>query len=67
MAGEYDVLVIGAGLAGMTAAMYAARYGLHTGLVEQMMGGAQIINLDLSVNKPTELGRLVDTQIQARL
>ncbi len=52
MAGEYDVLVIGAGLAGMTAAMYAARYGLRTGLVEQMMGGAQIINLEKIENFP---------------
>ena len=30
----------------MTAAMYASRYGLRTGLVERMMGGAQIINLE---------------------
>jgi thioredoxin reductase (NADPH) len=52
LAGEYDVLVIGGGLAGMTAAMYAARYGLHTGLVEQLMGGAQIINLERIENFP---------------
>lgn len=52
MAGEYDVLIIGGGLAGMTAAMYAARYGLHTGLVEQLMGGAQIINLERIENFP---------------
>jgi thioredoxin reductase (NADPH) len=52
LAGEYDVLIIGGGLAGMTAAMYAARYGLHTGLVEQLMGGAQIINLEKIENFP---------------
>ncbi len=52
MANEYDVLVVGAGLAGLTAGMYAARYGLHTGVVEQMMGGAQIINLEKIENFP---------------
>ena len=52
MANEYDVLVVGAGLAGLTAGMYAARYGLRTGVVEQMMGGAQIINLEKIENFP---------------
>jgi thioredoxin reductase (NADPH) len=32
--------------------MYAARYGLRTGLIEQMMGGAQIINLEKIENFP---------------
>ena len=32
--------------------MYAARYGLKTGLMEQMMGGAQIINLEKIENFP---------------
>ena len=52
MADEFDVLVIGGGLAGLTAGMYAARYGLHTGVMEQMMGGAQIINLEKIENFP---------------
>ena len=67
---DYDVLVIGAGLAGMTAAMYASRYGLRTGLVERMMGGAQIINLERIENYPgfpqgvagAELGPLIQEQ-----
>ena len=69
-ANNYDVLVIGAGLAGMTAAMYASRYGLRTGLVERMMGGAQIINLERIENYPgfpqgvagAELGPLIQEQ-----
>ena len=69
-ANDYDVLVIGAGLAGMTAAMYASRYGLRTGLVERMMGGAQIINLERIENYPgfpqgvagAELGPLIQEQ-----
>ena len=52
MANQYDVLIIGCGLAGMTAGMYAARYGLKTGLVERMMGGAQIINVEKIENFP---------------
>ena len=52
MANEYDVLIIGGGLAGLTAGIYAARYGLHTAIIEQMMGGAQIINLEKIENFP---------------
>jgi thioredoxin reductase (NADPH) len=52
LADEYDVVVIGAGLAGLTAGMYAARYGLRTAVVEQMMSGAQIINLEKIENFP---------------
>ena len=52
MANDYDVLVIGGGLAGLTAGMFTARYGLKTGLIEQMMGGAQIINIENIENFP---------------
>ena len=52
MANEYDLLVVGGGLAGLTAAIYGARYGLSTAVVEQMMGGAQIINLEKIENFP---------------
>jgi thioredoxin reductase (NADPH) len=52
LANEYDVLIVGGGLAGLTAGIYAARYGLHTGIIEQMMGGAQIINLEKIENFP---------------
>ena len=52
MPNDYDVLIIGGGLAGLTAGMCSARYGLRTGLIEQMMGGAQIINQDKIENFP---------------
>ena len=52
MPNDYDVLIIGGGLAGLTAGMFSARYGLNTGIVEQMMGGAQIINLEKIENFP---------------
>ena len=52
MAGAYDVLIVGGGWAGMTAGMYSARYGLATGIIERMMGGAQIINAERIENFP---------------
>ena len=52
MADNYDVLIAGGGLAGMTAGMYAARHGLRTGIVERMMGGASIINIEKIENFP---------------
>ena len=52
MAGDYDVLIIGGGLAGMTAGLYAARYGRKTAILERMMGGASIINVDRIDNYP---------------
>ena len=52
MANDYDVLIVGGGLAGLTAGMFSARYGLKTGLIEQMMGGAQIINIEKIENFP---------------
>jgi thioredoxin reductase (NADPH) len=49
---HYDVLIIGGGLAGMTAGIYAARFGLRTGLIERTVVGEQLINLERIENFP---------------
>ena len=70
MAADYDVLIVGGGLAGMTAGIYAARYGMRAAIIERMMGGAQIINIERIENYPgfpqgisgAELGPAVQEQ-----
>ncbi|HBU11413.1 MAG TPA: thioredoxin-disulfide reductase [Clostridiales bacterium] len=47
-----DVLIIGGGPAGMTAAIYAARAGLKTLLLESAFAGGQIVNTPIIENYP---------------
>ena len=49
---NYDVIIIGGGMAGLTAGIYSARHGLSTAIVEEIMAGAQIINLERIENFP---------------
>ena len=49
---EYDVAIIGGGAAGLTAGIYASRYGLRTVIIEKMMGGAQVMNTEHIENFP---------------
>ena len=43
----FDVLVIGGGPAGNTAAIYAARKGIHTGIVAERFGGQVMDTMDI--------------------
>lgn len=47
-----DVLIVGAGTAGLTAAVYAARAGKSVKLIEQYLQGGQIINASHVENFP---------------
>lgn len=49
---EYDLVIVGAGLAGLTAGMYGGRYGLSTAVVDQMGSGGQVINVEKIENFP---------------
>lgn len=70
---EYDLVVVGAGLAGLTAAMFGGRYGLSVAVVDQMGAGGQIINAEHIENFPGfpqgiagyDLGPLVQEQAEA--
>ena len=45
MADTCDVAIIGGGLAGLTAGLYTARYGLKTIVFEKLMPGGQVLNI----------------------
>jgi thioredoxin reductase (NADPH) len=70
---DFELIVIGAGVAGLTAAMFAGRYGLKVVVVEQLGAGGQIINAERIDNLPGfpdgiaghELGPLLHQQAEA--
>jgi len=49
---EYDIIIIGAGPAGLTAAVYAARAGQNILILESVVPGGQIISTDMIDNFP---------------
>src|SRR2546423_9392212 len=69
---EYDMLIVGGGLAGLTAALYGARIGLRTAVVEHMAPGGQVLNVEKIENFPGfpqgvagfDLGPLVQEQAE---
>ncbi len=48
----FDLIIIGAGAAGYTAAIYAARAGLSTVVIEKIAPGGQLINAEIIENYP---------------
>ena len=49
---KYDVVIIGAGPAGLSAAVYARRAGLSVAVLEQNIYGGQIVNTPEVENYP---------------
>jgi thioredoxin reductase (NADPH) len=70
---DFDLIVVGAGIAGATAAMFGGRLGLRVAVVEQLGPGGQIINATRIDNMPgfpqgiagIELGPLLHEQADA--
>jgi thioredoxin reductase (NADPH) len=70
---DYDLVVVGAGVAGLTAAMFAAPYGLKVVAVDRLGAGGQIINAERIENWPGfpqgvgghELGPMLHQQAEA--
>jgi len=67
---EWDVIIIGAGPAGLTAALYSARYGLKTLVISPDIGG-MLLEAELIENYPgferirgTELAKLFAEQVR---
>ncbi len=48
----YDVIIIGAGIAGLSAALYTARQGLKTLVISKDIGGGQLSLTDEVQNYP---------------
>jgi thioredoxin reductase (NADPH) len=73
VADEFDLLIVGGGLAGLTAGMCAARIGLRTMIVEHMAPGGQVLNVEKIENYPGypegiagfDLGPMVQEQAEA--
>lgn len=70
---DFDLVIVGAGVAGLTAAMVAARHGLKVAVVDQLGVGGQIANAERIENFPGlpqgiaghELGPLLHEQAEA--
>ena len=52
MDGTYDVIIIGAGPAGLTAGIYCAQAGLNVLTLEEMTVGGEILNIEKLENYP---------------
>jgi thioredoxin reductase (NADPH) len=70
---DFDLIVVGTGVAGLTAAMVAARHGLKVAVVDRTGAGGQIMNAERIENFPGfpqgiaghELGPLLHEQAEA--
>src|ERR1700728_629109 len=70
---DHDLIIVGAGVAGLTAAMVAGRHGLNVAVIASSSPGGQIVNAEWIENLPGilrpigghELGTLLFEQAEA--
>ena len=63
---KYDAVIIGAGPAGMTAAIYAARAGLSVGLIEAGAPGGQMVNT-LEIENYTGFEKITGPELSMKM
>ncbi|HAE34024.1 MAG TPA: thioredoxin-disulfide reductase, partial [Dehalococcoidia bacterium] len=49
---DKDIIIIGGGVAGLSAGIFASRLGLNTLLLERLMPGGQVINAEVIEDYP---------------
>ena len=64
-----DIAIIGAGVAGLTAGLYAARSGMKTVIFDDLGGGGQVLEIDNLENYPGVFpavngAQLIDTLVK---
>ena len=70
---ETELAIVGAGVAGLSAAIIAAQHGLNVLVIERMGAGGQVMNVETIHNMPGfpqvvsgfELGPLLQEQAEA--
>ncbi|MDD5154982.1 MAG: thioredoxin-disulfide reductase [Candidatus Omnitrophica bacterium] len=63
----HDVIIIGSGPAGLTAALYCARFGLKTMILEKMVAGGQILLSERIENFPGFFGGISTQELIERM
>jgi thioredoxin reductase (NADPH) len=69
---DYDLVIVGAGYAGLTSGLIAGRYGLSVAIIDQMGSGGQVLNVEKIENLPGfaegiagyDLGAIVQEQAE---